>query len=303
MSEVTGGKSQLVAAHLHLALDGDGITGSGPAVALFCGDNTPGLLSKGIPYPEECSPYDWSGVARMPNMAGVFAPAADSPQTVADLVKDMEASPGKYYFNFHSLASFSYWQARGDSPKGVCRGVVKSKIEPAKPTKCYDLFSSMQFNSLLQDFPNNPDSRAAGFVSCSFCTNGTMSCLSTTYGGKSPIIAAHLHIALNGNGEAGSGPAVGLFCGDNTPGLLSKGTPYPAPCNAYSSKGYALQKDMKGVIDPVANGDMSIEQRIEDLAANPGKYYFNLHSLASFSYWQASGGTPAGMCRGVMKLS
>lgn len=292
---VVGGKSKLIAAHLHVASDGDGEKGSGPAVALFCGDNTPGLLSKGTPYPEECSAFDTKATAFMPNMSGVFVPVPGEAGSAADLVKDVVANPSKYYFNFHSLASFTYWKAIGSSPKGICRGVMKEK-------KCYDVFSSMQFNNLLQTFPNNPDSDAKGFVACKLCTDGAMSCVMNTYGGKSPIIAAHLHIANDGDGVQGTGPAIGLFCGDNTPGLLSKGTPYPEPCGAYEN-GAVIMPDMRGVIDPVANGDMSVAQRIEDVAANPGKYYFNMHSLASFSYWKSQGSTPKGMNRGVMQLN
>merc|ERR1712157_477424 len=107
----------------------------------------------------------------------------------------------------------------------------------------------------------------------------------------------------NGDGVSGTGPAVGLFCGDNTPGLLSKGAPYPESCPAYNTNGVAIISEMQGVIDPVASGGLSAKELVEDVAANPNKYYFNLHSLASFSYWQSTRSTPKGMCRGVMKVN
>merc|ERR1712228_484703 len=40
------------------------------------------------------------------------------------------------------------------------------------------------------------------------------------------------------------------------------------------------------------------------IGQHPDKYYFNFHSVASWTYWQHHGnGSPVGMCRGVMALS
>merc|ERR1719476_461139 len=57
---------------------------------------------------------------------------------------------------------------------------------------------------------------------------------------------------------------------------------------------------------PGANEGASLSDRVRDFAANPGIYYFNFHSIASWAYWSAqnpSNPQPVGMCRGVMKAS
>merc|ERR1712061_326324 len=99
---------------------------------------------------------------------------------------------------------------------------------------CFNLFSSMAFNSLLQSFPNNPDSHAQGFATFKLCTNGTLVAdTALVYGGQTPLIASHIHYATNGNGESGSGPPVISFCGSNTPGLINAAGPYPELCAPY----------------------------------------------------------------------
>merc|ERR1712176_1105408 len=77
---------------------------------------------------------------------------------------------------------------------------------------CFNLFSSMAFNNLLQSFPNNPDSHAEGMATFKLGTNGTLIAdTALVYGGQTPLIASHIHRASNDDGENGSGPPVISF--------------------------------------------------------------------------------------------
>jgi hypothetical protein len=181
------------------------------------------------------------------------------------------------------------------------RGRIRDQGEQNEAS-CYDLFSNMEFNNLAQSFPNNPDTMAKGFATCSLCTNGTLTCSSLVYGGKTPLIASHIHLASNGDGENGNGDPVISFCGDNTDGLIQLDPAYPEMCAQYMG-GSSNNPDMMGVfLNTPANRGMTVSERVRDIASNAGKYYMNFHSISSWTYWQSHGDGPKGMCRGVMQL-
>merc|ERR1711904_266152 len=163
---------------------------------------------------------------------------------------------------------------------------------------CFNLFSSMFFNNLMQSFPDNPDSNAEGVATFKLCTNGALIAdTALVYGGQTPLIASHIHMASNGNGETGSGSPVISFCGSNTPGLINAAGPYPEPCAPYMG-GSSNNANMMGYLIPGENTGTSLSERVRDIARNPGEYYFNFHSVASWAYWSAQPtGEPVGMCR------
>lgn len=116
------GKTELIAAHVHLATGAgttDGSTGEGPPVINFCGKNAKGFILDGIDYPRECKSWDQRGVAFNPGMPGILIPNFNRGMTVAQRVEDMARRPGMYYFNFHSLASWAHWYP---TPHGISRG-------------------------------------------------------------------------------------------------------------------------------------------------------------------------------------
>merc|ERR1712157_720683 len=118
---------------------------------------------------------------------------------------------------------------------------------------CFNLFSSMAFNNLLQSFPNNPDSHAEGMATFKLCTNGTLIAdTALVYGGQTPLIASHIHRASNDDGENGSGPPVISFCGSNTPGLINAAGPYPESCAPYMG-GSSNNANMMGYFIPGEN--------------------------------------------------
>lgn len=176
---------------------------------------------------------------------------------------------------------------------------------------CYDLYSPMAYNNLLQSFHgrHNPDSGAQGYATCKLCTNGHMTCDATVTGGKSQLWASHIHRANNGDGNNGSGPPVINFCGSNTMGMvppIDDGTVYKDECAMYSN-GYSQNNNMLGNKVAGTTEGESVEHLVNDIGNYPEKYYFNFHSVDSWHYWlgHTNGKNPApkGMCRGVMMSS
>jgi len=245
----------------------------------------------------------------MPEMPGAFVESENKGMSLASRIRDIGQHPNKYYFNFHSVASWTYWKNHGNgSPVGMCRGMLEltGSAQPAHHAhnQCFNLFSNVAFNSLMQDYPGNPDSAATGYVSCKLCTSGTMTCNGTVFSGKTTLIASHIHLADNGDGATGSGAPVINFCGNNAPGFINDGTDYLSMCNPYDQDGSAYMPDMPGAFVESENKGTSLASRILDIGQHPDKYYFNFHSVASWTYWKHHGnGSPVGMCRGVMALS
>jgi len=167
---------------------------------------------------------------------------------------------------------------------------------------CFHVFSDLAMNSLLQNYPGNPDSKATGYADCTLCTNGTMTCSAMVFSGRTHLIASHIHYAVDGDGDMGEGLPVINFCGDNSAGFINDGTGYPSPCSNYED-GVADMQNMHGVLVQNTNDMFTLSSRIKDIAKNPTKYYFNFHSVASWTYWSHQGsGKPIGMARGNLAL-
>merc|ERR1711865_653736 len=144
------------------------------------------------------------------------------------------------------------------------------------------------YNNLMQSFPNNPDSMAKGFSTCTLCTNGTMTCNANVYGGKTELVASHIHLASDGNGTSGSGDPVINFCGSNGGGMINDHTDYMNECAKYSSTSNSLNPEMMGAKVAGTTEGQSLAALVEDIGTNPGKYYLNFHSIASWSYWRCT---------------
>lgn len=158
-------------------------------------------------------------------------------------------------------------------------------------------------SNVLQFYLGSPDRDARGFTTCKLCTDGDMTCDALLYGGRSPIIASHIHTSETDDGRSSEGPPVISFCGDNTDGLINSRPAYPQACSAYKN-GKSNNPGMKGVfLLSEANKDISMADRVRDIGQNPGRYYMNFHSLASFTRFKSKGVSPKGMCRGLMHLS
>jgi len=163
------------------------------------------------------------------------------------------------------------------------------------------LYSDKSFNNLLQAYDNNPDDQAKGFATCKLCTDGRMTCDAHVYGGKTTLIASHIHKAKDNDGVNGEGPPVVNFCGTNAPGLLNAPGDYHEECEPYNDNSSSVNNNMRGIKS--AGVDESIYELVSDIGLYPERYYLNFHSIASWSYWLANGGMPKGMCRGVMVSS
>ncbi|CAE7387304.1 cel6A [Symbiodinium natans] len=186
-------------------------------------------------------------------------------------------------------------------PKGSIAPPEQPK--PVAEDECYHMFSELSFNTLVQSFPSNPDSEATAYVDCKLCSHSGMHCTANVLGGRTQLIASHIHLASDGDGVNGSGPPVINFCGENGPGFIADGSKYKTPCAHYANRA-ALMSDMQGnFVDGEQNAAFTLGSRLKDIASNPSKYYFNFHSIASWTHWQIEGKGPVGMCRGVMQLS
>merc|ERR1711972_924762 len=71
------------------------------------------------------------------------------------------------------------------------------------------------------------------------------------------------------------------------------------PCSQWDAHGAAHNRNMPGALVKNFNRDMSAAERVEDIAKRPHMYYFNFHSLASWTRWYP---TPHGICRGKLEL-
>jgi len=56
---------------------------------------------------------------------------------------------------------------------------------------------------------------------------------------------------------------------------------------------------MQGALVAKFNQGMSVKERVGDIVKRPDMYYFNFHSLASWTHWFPS---PQGICRGKMQF-
>jgi len=181
-------------------------------------------------------------------------------------------------------------------------GKASEPVAAMLPDECYSVFANMAYNNLVQGFPNNPDSHAYGYAFCTLCTNGTMSCDANVYGGRTKLIASHIHMATDGDGKNGSGPPVLNFCGSNAAGLINDGTMYLEECPEYMN-GAALIANMTGNFVTGNNAGWTLAERVRDIGTRPQSYYLNFHSIASWTHWQLENKGPVGMCRGEMQLS
>eukprot|EP00571_Detonula_confervacea_P003818 CAMPEP_0172322018 /NCGR_PEP_ID=MMETSP1058-20130122/44804_1 /TAXON_ID=83371 /ORGANISM="Detonula confervacea, Strain CCMP 353" /LENGTH=247 /DNA_ID=CAMNT_0013037649 /DNA_START=40 /DNA_END=780 /DNA_ORIENTATION=+ len=176
-----------------------------------------------------------------------------------------------------------------------------------KPTdksgKCVSFSIDMAYNNLLQEYTNNPDKEATGYGTCTLCTKGPMKCDATVYDGESPLNGSHVHKCKHRGSmgdveDCGSGDPVINFCGNMKGSRIDDKTKYDRTCKPYmGDPRTSINKGMMGEV--VGHG--SQEDLVSDIIRNPGDYYLNFHSYASWAYWGGVGkGAPIGMCRGPM---
>ena len=120
----------------------------------------------------------------------------------------------------------------------------------------------MRSNNLSQTFTNNSEAEAWGSATCRLCNNGKMTCDVNVYGGKTLLIASHIHIADNGNGSTSTGDPVINFCGTNGQGSVDDGTPYSAPCTGYNDSDVSENLGMGGRKVGKFTKDLTLEQMV-----------------------------------------
>lgn len=175
-----------------------------------------------------------------------------------------------------------------------------------EPAECFNFFADLAMHA-SQAFPGNPDAGTKGIALIMLCTNGTMLASSTVHGGRTQIIAVHIHIAKaprgshhqRGDGAKDDGPPIINFCGaslEGKQGMIDDGSPYTQECKQWV-RGVAKEVDMPGLMVAKINGHVSVADRVRDIANAPASYYFNVHSDAEWTHWSP---VPHGICRGPL---
>jgi hypothetical protein len=269
-------------------------------------------------------------------MKGVIVAGTTNGMTMVELVDKIVANPSSYYFNFHSAASFSYWKRVGKSALGFARGPMKlvapcdqptsenshwwcwllnNQVPPpaevAKPKmQCTAMYSNAETNEVLKAGPKNADAGAIASVTCMMCSDSvstaSASCTTTVFAATTPLIAAHIHeVPTSSTNADGNGPPVVNFCGSNYLGAggIDDGTLYTQECAATNAQSVSLSLNQTGVIVAGTTNGMTLVELVDKIVADPSKYYFNIHSAATFAYWKSAGKGPLGMARGPMMLS
>ena len=168
-ANVFGGRTELVASHMHLASDVNGENGSGLPVINFSGNNGPGMIA-------DCSPYK---------------------------------SPCAHYKNRAAVKSMMGNFVDGQNAGFTLRSRLKVDDE------CYHIFSELSFNTLVQSLPAYPDSEAKTFVDCKLCSRSDMQCADSVFGVRTQLVAPYMPLASDVDGENDSGlPVINFVAPD-----------------------------------------------------------------------------------------
>ena len=92
-----------------------------------------------------------------------------------------------------------------------------------------------------------------------------MQCTANLLGGRTQLVASHIHLASDGDGENGAGPPVINFCGDNDPGMIADGSSYKSPCAHYHNRA-ALMSMTGNFIDGAQYAGFMLGSRLKDIA-------------------------------------
>ena len=168
--------------------------------------------------------------------------------------------------------------------------------------ECYHMFSELSFNTLVQSFPSNPDSEATAYVDGKLCSRSGMQCTANVLGGRTQLVASHIDLASDGDGENGAGPPVINFCGDNGPGMIADGSSYKSACAHYHNRA-ALMSMTGNFADGAQNAGFTLGLPAERHCCQSFKVVRQLPSIASWTHWQIEGKGPVGMCRSVTQMS
>jgi len=323
---VEGAWSDILATHIHRCNGGStpqtrtSVLCQGPPVVAFCGDNAPGQMDVGTPYTQPCGALAADHTAETSDAEGALV-EENTNMTMDELMRDIIGDPESYYFNVHS--DWSRMHAYPATDEGMCRGELRLVIPTtttaqaaattapphSSSSECFFMFSQMVANE-LQQYEDNPEADMSGYADIVICTNGTLRASVQIFGGVPTIIAMHIHRCSGGEtpqtrtAELCGGGAVVNFCGDNSPGLLSNGVDtYPEPCTmAARGEFFASIAEMVGVVAPAAGASTpaEVEALVRDMDANPDSYFFNIHTVASFTHWYPG---HRGMCRGPLQRS
>ena len=238
----------------HLASDVNGENGSGLPVINFSGNNGPGMIADCSPYKSPCAHYKNRAAVKsmMGNFVdGQNAGFTLRSRLKVDdecyhifselsfntLVQSLPAYPDSEAKTFVDckLCSRSDMQC-ADSVFGVRTQLVAPYMPLASDVdgendsglpvinfvapdifddECYRMFSELSFSTMVQSFPAYPDSETKAYVDCKLCSRSDMQCTASVFGVRTQLVAPHMPLASDVDGENGSGLPVINFCGND----------------------------------------------------------------------------------------
>jgi hypothetical protein len=120
--------TMLIGSHIHVCQDqgNDGKDCIGPPVINFCGDHN-WVIKPSPGYSKKCTMVDEdTHTANIGDMTGKHVDDDPDKMSLEKRVRDIGMNPHKYYFNFHSDASWAHWSnTENPKPMGMCRGRVE----------------------------------------------------------------------------------------------------------------------------------------------------------------------------------
>ena len=263
-ANVFGGRTQLVASHMHLASDVNGENGSGLPVINFSGNNGPGMIADCSPYKSPCAHY--KNRAAVKSMMGNFVDGQNAGFTLRSRLK----VDGECYHIFSELSFNTLVQSLPAYPDSEAKTFVDCKlcsrsdmqcadsvfgvrtqlVAPYMPLasdvdgendsglpvinfvapdifddECYRMFSELSFSTMVQSFPAYPDSETKAYVDCKLCSRSDMQCTASVFGVRTQVVASHIHQVSDVEGENGSGLPVINFCENNGHGMIAHCSP------------------------------------------------------------------------------
>ena len=227
-ADVFGGRTQVVTPHIHQASDIDGEHGSGLPVINFSGNNGPGMIA-------DCSPCKLCGRSDMRCTANVFDGRT---QVVAPHIHQASDIDGEHGSGL-PVINFS-----GNNGPGMIADCSQNRCaQQTQPVfladpeivddECYCIFHELCFSTMFQSFRAYPDSDAKAYVNSKLCSCSDMRCTANVFGGRTQVVAPHIHQASDIDGEPGSGLSVINFCGNNSYGMFAD----CGPCKLCSRSG------------------------------------------------------------------
>ena len=263
-ANVFGGRTQVVAPHIHQASDFDGENDSGLSVINFCGNNSYGMFA-------DCGPCKLCSRSGMHCTANVFGGRAQLVASHMHLASDVngENDSDLLVINFRGnngpgmIADCSPCKRYSRSDMRCTANVFGGRTQVVAPHihQASDIDGEHGSGLPVINFcGNNCYGMIADCSPCKLCIRSGMQCTANVFGGRTQLVASHMHLASDVHGENGSGLPVINFSGNNCPGMIADCSPYKPLCVHYKNR--AAVKSMIGNFIDGQNVGFTLRSRL-----------------------------------------